>query len=251
MPATQTAPAPALNPYFYGADTGSTDSAAPVIVALRCELTAKPRSASVRGLVSSEAGQPVAGAKVQLSGPTTEELVSDAQGQFTSDALKPGSYTARVEADGYLLRISSFDVAAAQSANAQITLVPKPKQAQVVLTKEEVRIRKEIFFKTSSAEISEKSSGLLSEIADVLLRNPQVKQVEVQGHTDNTGTSEINLQLSQQRAEAVREALVNAGVEAGRLTAKGYGDTRPLMPNLTDRHRARNRRVQFIIREQN
>jgi outer membrane protein OmpA-like peptidoglycan-associated protein len=113
-----------------------------------------------------------------------------------------------------------------------------------------VRIRKQIFFKLNSAEISEKSNDLLSEIADVLLRNPQVKLVEIQGHTDSTGNADVNQALSQSRADAVRAWLVAAGVDASRLMSKGYGPSRPLEPNLTERARARNRRVQFIIKEQ-
>ena len=64
------------------------------------------------------------------------------------------------------------------------------------------------------------------------------------------GKPELNKALSQARAEAVRAWLITAGVSADRLTANGYGDARPLAPNLTERARARNRRVQFIIRQQ-
>jgi outer membrane protein OmpA-like peptidoglycan-associated protein len=73
--------------------------------------------------------------------------------------------------------------------------------------------------------------------------------VQVQGHTDNRGDSAQNLALSQQRAEAVVQWLVNAGVDAGRLEAKGFGDARPIVPNLTPGNRSQNRRVQFIIKE--
>jgi OOP family OmpA-OmpF porin len=81
----------------------------------------------------------------------------------------------------------------------------------------------------------------------VLLRNPQVRTVQIQGHTDNRGEPSANLDLSQRRAEAVVQWLVAAGVSADRMTAKGFGDTRPLVPNLTNSNRARNRRVQFMI----
>jgi len=219
-------------------------------VPLRCELTAKPRTGSVRGTVDTEAGKSVGGAHIDLIGPSNQSLTTDAQGQFVVVSLAVGSYTARVEADGYLIRLVSFDVEPGKIATPQVTLLAKPKQAQVELTKQEVRIRKQIFFKTNSAEISEKSNALLSEIADVLLRNPQVKLVEIQGHTDSKGSPDTNQQLSQNRADAVRTWLIGAGVEAGRLSSKGYGDTRPLVPNLTDWHRAQNRRVQFIIKEQ-
>jgi OOP family OmpA-OmpF porin len=76
-----------------------------------------------------------------------------------------------------------------------------------------------------------------------------VQHVQVQGHTDNRGDPAANLELSQRRAESVVQWLINAGVESSRLEAKGYGDTRPLVPNLTPANRARNRRVQFMIQQ--
>jgi outer membrane protein OmpA-like peptidoglycan-associated protein len=81
----------------------------------------------------------------------------------------------------------------------------------------------------------------------VLIRNPDLELVEVQGHTDNRGDRALNMRLSQQRAESVRRWLNQHGVEPDRLTAKGYGPTRPLAPNITQQNRARNRRVQFRI----
>jgi outer membrane protein OmpA-like peptidoglycan-associated protein len=89
----------------------------------------------------------------------------------------------------------------------------------------------------------------MEEIADLLQRSPGIKKVEIQGHTDNTGTREHNLQLSDARANAVKTWLVGAGIEGTRLVAKGYGQDRPLVPNVTAANRARNRRVQFIILE--
>ena len=89
----------------------------------------------------------------------------------------------------------------------------------------------------------------LTEIADTLIRHPEIRRVEVQGHTDNSGTPEHNKVLSEQRAEAVRAWLVQHGVAADRLVARGYGQEKPLVPNVTAGNRARNRRVQFIILE--
>lgn len=93
------------------------------------------------------------------------------------------------------------------------------------------------------------SFGILTEIADTVIRHPEIKRLEVQGHTDNSGTPEHNQLLSEQRAEAVRAWLVQHGVETDRLVARGYGQERPLVPNVTAANRAQNRRVQFIILE--
>jgi outer membrane protein OmpA-like peptidoglycan-associated protein len=87
----------------------------------------------------------------------------------------------------------------------------------------------------------------MEEIADVIMRNPQLTSIEIQGHTDDRGGREHNQDLSQRRADSVRAWLVQHGVEAIRLQAMGYGQTRPLVPNITSANRARNRRVQFVV----
>ncbi|MDH5672209.1 MAG: OmpA family protein [Myxococcales bacterium] len=219
-------------------------------VEVRCELVAQPKNGDLRGQLNDDNGQPVAGARVEIQGPKNLSLSSDAAGAFAAPDLPNGSYSARVEAEGYLLKLASFEVSAGQTATPVVQLSPKPKNSKVRVTKREVRVREKIFFNTNSDELQARSSALLSEIADVLMRNPQLRLIEVQGHTDNRGNPGENLSLSQRRAESVQQWLISAGVAAERLTAKGYGDTRPLIPNLTDANRARNRRVQFMIREQ-
>jgi OOP family OmpA-OmpF porin len=84
----------------------------------------------------------------------------------------------------------------------------------------------------------------------VLLRHDAIERVEIQGHTVSTGCHDMNMTLSQQRADAVRDRLIKAGVAAERLEAKGYGPDQPIRPNNNAANRAINRRVQFIIRQQ-
>jgi len=76
--------------------------------------------------------------------------------------------------------------------------------------------------------------------------NPSVR-MEISGHTDNTGSLKYNTKLSQSRAEAVVQYLVERGIEASRFDAKGYAFTQPIAPNDTEEGRARNRRVEFKI----
>ena len=85
---------------------------------LRCELTPKPRIGAVRGVVVASDGKHVEGARVELTGPSLQNLVSDAQGQFEVAALPAGNYTARVEAEGYLIRLQSFEVVAGAGRHA-------------------------------------------------------------------------------------------------------------------------------------
>lgn len=105
---------------------------------------------------------------------------------------------------------------------------------------------KGIQFETGKAVIKKSSNTILKQIAQVFIENPTY-QVEIQGHTDNVGKADFNLQLSEKRANAVREFLINEGVEAERMKAVGYGDTKPIASNKSSKGRAENRRVEFVI----
>ncbi|MFT3904791.1 MAG: OmpA family protein [Steroidobacteraceae bacterium] len=97
-------------------------------------------------------------------------------------------------------------------------------------------------FATNSAQLLPESLGVLNTVATDLKTYPRLK-VELQGHTDSAGSDAYNLKLSQSRAEAVRDYLVSQGVSAGQLSAKGYGESRPVAANTTAAGRAENRRV--------
>lgn len=102
-----------------------------------------------------------------------------------------------------------------------------------------------INFDIDKATIKPESMGTLNMIAGILKDNPDLK-FEVDGHTDNSGTSAHNAALSQQRADAVKGQLTTMGVDAGRLTTKGFGDTKPISDNTTPEGKANNRRVEFV-----
>ena len=89
----------------------------------------------------------------------------------------------------------------------------------------------------------------MTEIRDVIVQRPEISKIEVQGHTDDEGQDDFNAKLSQDRADAVREWLIQAGIPADKLIAKGYGYTRPLSDNRIRQGRDMNRRVQFLILE--
>ena len=97
-------------------------------------------------------------------------------------------------------------------------------------------------FETSSATLRPSSLPVLSAVAEDLKIHPLV-QVELQGHTDSRGADALNLDLSQRRADSVRDYLISQGVNGTRLVAKGYGETQPIADNATAEGRASNRRV--------
>jgi outer membrane protein OmpA-like peptidoglycan-associated protein len=103
-----------------------------------------------------------------------------------------------------------------------------------------------IQFEHNKATIKPSSYKILDEIAEIFIDNPDYI-IEVQGHTDNVGQYDYNIDLSERRAYAVRRYLVNKGVPAERLVAHGYGPDRPIDGNETKAGRAKNRRVEFNI----
>jgi len=126
---------------------------------------------------------------------------------------------------------------------------PPPAPPRAKLAEHEIVITEQVVFDTGTAVIRPESDQLLGEVAHVLREHPELTRVEVQGHTDNTGTPEFNRTLSQDRARAVVHWLIAHGIAAERLHATGHGTDVPLASNDTEEGRAKNRRVEFKVLE--
>jgi len=107
-----------------------------------------------------------------------------------------------------------------------------------------------VYFETASAAIAPVSHGVLDAVAEVLTVFPEVKSLEIGGHTDSQGDDAYNLDLSARRAESVMRFLVARGVSASRLVAQGFGESVPIDTNDTEEGRQRNRRVEFLVLDQ-
>ena len=119
--------------------------------------------------------------------------------------------------------------------------------AAVVVTEKSIELRESVFFETNRSAIDQRSAPLLDQIASALQTHPEIQAVVIEGHTDDRGSTKKNIELSQQRAAAVRAALVERGVDADRLRAQGFGPERPVVDNQTEENRAKNRRVELRI----
>ena len=212
-----------------------------------CWLVPSSLDGRLQVLAVDRAGEPVPEVPITLRGPEEHRLISDQSGSARVESLQPGTYTAHVDDPGFLIAVAEVDIGERQQATVQIRVVRKPSRPSVVLKNKQIALRRQISFATGSDEILPNSEPLLLEVADVLIRNPDLELVEIQGHTDNRGDYGVNMRLSQLRAESVLRWLIEHGVEPTRLTARGYGPKRPLAPNITQQNRARNRRVQFKI----
>ncbi len=105
---------------------------------------------------------------------------------------------------------------------------------------------KNVFFETGKYELQPLSYPELNRLVELLNQTPEMR-IELSGHTDNVGLAAANQTLSVNRAKAVYNYLIAQGINANRLSYKGYGDTRPVAPNTTDEGRAANRRTEFTI----
>ncbi len=106
-----------------------------------------------------------------------------------------------------------------------------------------IEILKGVTFEVGSAALSQEAKTVLDLAANKMKRSP--RRVEVAGHTSNTGSAEFNMQLSQRRAEAVRDYLVSEGVDPDLITARGYGMSEPIASNSTEQGRTANKRVEL------
>lgn len=109
-------------------------------------------------------------------------------------------------------------------------------------------VLRNIQFEFNSIRLATGSEAGVKALFEFLQRNPELK-VELSGHTDNVGDERYNLKLSSDRAEVVRQALVDNGIAPERLSTKGYGSSRPLIENDTEEHRALNRRTEMVVVE--
>jgi outer membrane protein OmpA-like peptidoglycan-associated protein len=133
---------------------------------------------------------------------------------------------------------------------------PDKGKPKVIVMAKEIKILERVYFDTGKASIKDRSHSLLDQVALALRANPQIEGVEVQGHTDDRGSDNYNLQLSDDRAKSVRAYLLGKGIAEDRLTARGYGETDPavaiegLKRRALANARERNRRVEFLITSQ-
>lgn len=196
---------------------------------------------TVRVVVRDEQGMPLV-AQMRLLGPTTSRVLGDEDG-LTELSLPPGTYTFAISANGFRTVEKAVEVRPGGTFSLDVTLT----QGRAYLDGDQVVLMDRVYFEFNSAVIKPGSYPLLDEVAQLLIQHPEIVLVEVEGHTDDQGAEWYNLQLSEQRAQAVAAYLVRAGVDSRRLMARGYGEASPILPGASEEARATNRRVEFQI----
>jgi OmpA-OmpF porin, OOP family len=186
---------------------------------------------------------PALGALSRLS--TGTLVVSDREVKLSGDALYE---TAPGQLRGNLVK----DFPQGWQLKADISVKPAAAPVDATVCQQlfsEVLGKGTIRFESGRSNLDPDSSGLLDHLIEIALRCPTAN-IEVAGHTDTDGDSATNQALSEKRAQAVVDYLVKAGLPTSRFTAAGYGSTQPVAANDTDDGKARNRRIEFVVKEQ-
>lgn len=208
---------------------------------------APARVTYIQGVITDKATKKGLGAVANLVDLKTKQMVASAQadpkdGTYLVCLPSGGDYALEIAKDGYLFYSANFSL----SPNSQCkpykinaALSPKVKGERVVL--------RNVFFDSDKFDLKPQSTVELDKLADFLTKDAKLV-IEIEGHTDSDGDDARNMTLSDNRAKSVMNYLVGKGIAASRITAKGYGETKPLVANDTLDNKAQNRRVEFVIK---
>jgi outer membrane protein OmpA-like peptidoglycan-associated protein/tetratricopeptide (TPR) repeat protein len=201
----------------------------------------------VRGKISDEENIGFRDAKVEIRNVETKKIteieVDSITGEYFGAVLLRSDYIMTVKKKGYVQEskyISKIDQRIAKPLDMFIDLKP----IQVGMS---YRLN-DIYFDFNSTQLLAESMTVIDEFYEFLVENPSLK-ISIQGHTDNIGSEEDNLKLSEERSKAVYSYLVQRGISIERLAYKGFGESKPVESNDTEDGRARNRRTEFVIIE--
>jgi outer membrane protein OmpA-like peptidoglycan-associated protein len=186
-------------------------------VETHCWMTPLPETGEIKGRVVDQWGAPVPGARVELSGPSTALITTDENGVFQQQ-VQAGQYAFKVDAIGYLMRTSSLTLAARGSASPEVMLSARPTPGKVSLQGNQIRINAQFKFMPNSSEPHPSASPLIAELADLLLRNPQINRIRIEG--PNPGPVGDGI-MALNRAVAIKQRLAAAGVSVDRIDAAG------------------------------
>lgn len=188
------------------------------------------------------------GREARGPGAPINDLPPDIRGGFQRD-LPAGTWRVRVDSEGFLSRELQVALSAGVVHRQAVSLRRRPQSPAVRLGPDNLVLKSSVSFEPATAVLTGRSAAVLDEIVDLLVWHPELTRLRIEGHTDATGQSQQNQQLSEERAITVRNYLIKQGIAAERLQAAGFGSTQPLGPESSMEARARNRRVTFKILE--
>lgn len=186
-------------------------------------------------------------ANIEITDNATGKIIetfttNSATGKFIITLASGKNYGIAVKAEGYLFHSENFDIPMGAADN----LVNKVIELKNIAVGSKIALRN-IFFDTGKSTLRTESNAELDRLVKLMQDVPSLK-IEISGHTDNTGSASLNASLSQDRAQAVVNYLKGKGIAASRMTAMGYGSSKPVASNETSDGRQQNRRTEFEIK---
>lgn len=212
---------------------------------------ARPQKVAIlKGELKDDNGQPVKDAKIEIAYEGSDEVeeikVNGDDGKYAAivKTSKNQDVMVTVKKEGH-----AFDSKLIEKETFK-------KEGDVALRGNDLAVKElkvgqaytinDILYSTNSSVLSDKSKFILKGFARFLKENPSIS-VGIQGHTDDVGDDSENMRLSEERAQGVKKYLTSLGIEGSRLSAKGFGETNPKVPNDSAGNRAKNRRTDFVI----
>lgn len=177
---------------------------------------------------------------VLKGGKKTTFKIDAADGTYERSIHELGWYVITASSEGYLNAVDSIWI-----NDKEVTPVTKDMVLQPIEVGLTVRL-KNIYFDFDKTTLKNESFVELDKVVDFLKQNSSV-EIEISGHTDNKGSDDYNLNLSQGRSQAVVDYVISQGIDSFRLAAQGYGEGKPIDTNDSDEGRANNRRVEFTV----
>lgn len=203
---------------------------------------------TVRGVAqAAESGKPLAG--VLVSAANVRQALTDAEGKFELTQVPAGLVVTSGSKPGYAGDSEASDLEDAQTVDLVLELAPLGKDSQSLagqLKREGQANLHGIYFDTAKETLKPESEATLQQVLGVLTADPALRLV-VAGHTDSEGDDAYNQGLSERRAAAVMQWLTGHGIDAGRLSSEGSGESQPVADNGSEAGRALNRRVQLRV----
>lgn len=205
------------------------------------EATSKVKSTvSVRGRVTNAVSGVGIAATLHLVPKNQPEERANAEGFYAMEIVPGKSFAVEVKSDGHIPLNETFPLSGDVNSLMEINFQLQPIEVGVSVN------LKHVLFKQSSSELLPESNDALDHVVAFMKGNPSV-EIELSGHTDNSGKAALNLKLSRDRVVRIQNYLVEQGIAGNRIKFVGYGETRPLAPNTTEEGRRMNRRVEFKI----
>lgn len=215
--------------YLKEVDYNKTDTFVVSLQTLPVELIVK--------VIDSNTRKPI-NAKVEISKDQSklQEYIADTLNGTVKEKLKKGNYTVGAVRDGYLYAQKEISILNATEILLELQAIQKEKRVVI----------ENLFFELNSAVLMSQSSQTIDKLYSFMKENSHVR-IRIVGHTDNTGSINFNNNLSLNRANSVRDALIEKGIGSERIIVEGKGSAEPVDTNDTEEGRSRNRRVEFEI----